>query len=89
MNPVLIVEVLSPTTSTYDHEEKFTAYRATPSFSEYLPVAQDAPRVAHYRRTGDGWVRQDVSGLDAAVALESVGCELRMSDIYEGVTFAV
>jgi Uma2 family endonuclease len=88
LNPVLIVEVLSPTTSTYDHEEKFRAYQAIPSFSEYLLVAQDAPRVTRYRRTEAGWVRQDVAGLDAVVALASVGCELRMSDIYEGVTFA-
>ena len=88
INPVLIVEVLWPTTFTYDHEEKFRAYQAIPSFSEYLLVAQDAPRVAHYRRTEAGWVRQDVTGIEVVVALESVGCELRMSDLYEGVTFA-
>lgn len=90
VNPVLIVEVLSPTTAARDIGDKFTAYQAIPSFSEYLLVSQDAPRVTHYvRRPGDVWERRDVSGLEAAVALESVGCELKMGDIYEGVTFVV
>jgi Uma2 family endonuclease len=88
VNPALIVEVLSPTTAARDQEDKFTAYQAIPSFSEYLLVAQDAPRVAHYRRTEAGWVRQDVTDPGAALALESVGCELKMGDVYEGVTFA-
>lgn len=63
----------------------FTPDEYFPSFSEYLLVAQDAPLVTHYRRTEAGWVRRDVAGLDGA--LESSGCELRVSDIREGVTF--
>lgn len=88
--PVLIVEVLSPTTAAHDHEEKFTAYRAIPTFHEYLLVAQDAARVTHYvRQPNSVWERRDVNSLDASLALESVGCELKMSDIYEGVSFSV
>lgn len=87
VNPVLIVEVLSPTTKARDTGDKFAAYQAIETFSEYLLVAQDAPRVTHYaRRPGGAWERRDVTGLGAVVALESVGCELKMSDIYEGVT---
>lgn len=89
VNPVLIVEVLTPTSAARDHGEKFAAYQAIETFSEYLLVAQDAPRVAHYRRTEGGWERRDVNGLDASVALESVGCELKMADVYEAVTFPI
>lgn len=89
LTPVLVAEVLSPTTAAHDQGEKFAAYKVIPSFSEYLLVEQDAPRVIQYVRQPSGvWVRRDVSGLGGAVALESVGCELRMSDIYEGVTFS-
>jgi Uma2 family endonuclease len=87
-NPVLIVEVLSPTTADHDREEKFAAYQAIPSFSEYLLMAQDAPHVTHYVRRLDGrWAREDVTNLDAAVTLESVGCTLPLREVYEDVTF--
>lgn len=87
VNPVLIVEVLSPTTAEHDRKEKFAAYQAITTFTEYLLVAQDAPRVIHYRRIGDVWERRDVAGLDATLPLESIGCALNVRDLYEGVTF--
>lgn len=90
LNPVLVVEVLSPTSAERDYEDKFTAYQAIQTFSEYLLVAQNAPRVTHYaRQTGGSWERRDVTGLDATLNLESIDCALRLHDIYEGVTFAV
>lgn len=91
VSPVLIVEVLSPSTSSHDFEEKFAAYQAIETFREYLLVAQDAPRVAHYARKADGllWGRRDLTGLDDSLALESIGCDLKMRDIYEGLTFSV
>ncbi len=89
VNPVLIVEVLSPATAGHDRKEKFAAYQAIPTFAEYLLIAQDAPRVTHYRRAGEVWERRDVSGLDAILPLESVGCALSVQDVYEGVTFPV
>ncbi|MGH9944069.1 MAG: Uma2 family endonuclease [Pyrinomonadaceae bacterium] len=90
VNPVLIVEVLSPTTATLDQGEKFAAYQAIETFAEYLLVAQDAPRVTLYtRQPGGAWTRRDVIDTDADLPLESVGCALRMRDIYEGVSFPV
>ena len=88
INPVLIVEVLSPTTASRDFEEKFTAYKAIATFREYLLIAQDAPRVTHYTRQADGdWARAEVSGLDAALTLDSIGGSLSLRDIYEDVKF--
>ena len=48
LNPILIVEVLSPSTDKRDREDKFTAYRAISSFEEYLLIAQDTPRVIRF-----------------------------------------
>lgn len=43
VNPVLIVEVLSPSAATYDLKDKFRAYQSIESFEEYLVVSQDQP----------------------------------------------
>ncbi|CAD5922180.1 putative protein sll1609 [Planktothrix agardhii] len=48
LNPLLIVEVLSPTTASYDRESKFRIYRTIPSFCKYLLIEQDEPFIEHY-----------------------------------------
>jgi Uma2 family endonuclease len=90
LNPVVIVEVLSPTSAARDYEDKFTAYQAIQTFSEYLLIAQDTPRVIHYTRQPEGgWERRDVIGLNATLTLTSINCALKLIDVYEGVTFTV
>lgn len=90
VNPTLIVEVLSPTSSMRDHNEKFTAYKAIESFMEYLLIAQDAPQVTHYVRQLDGqWESEVITDMSAEILLSSVGCRLSLAEIYEDVTFTV
>jgi Uma2 family endonuclease len=86
LNPVLVVEVLSPGTERLDRGDKFTAYKVVSTLREYLLVAQDAPRVTRYARQPDGsWTHEDVAGLDAVLILACVGCSLPLREIYEGV----
>ena len=88
VNPTLIVEVLSPTSSMRDHNEKFAAYKAIESFKEYLLIAQDAPQVTHYVRQSDGrWESEVITEMSAEIVLSSVGCSLSLAEIYEDVTF--
>lgn len=88
VNPVLIVEVTSPSTVTLDEGPKFIAYQAIATLREYLLVSQDEPRVTHYARRDNGaWERRDVTDLNASVELESVGCALKLRDVYDGVAF--
>lgn len=89
VNPVLVVEVTSPSTAGMDEGPKFVAYQAIPTLREYLLVSQDSPRVTHYTRRDDGsvWERRDVSDTDASLELESIGCALKLRDIYDGVAF--
>lgn len=90
VNPTLIVEVLSPTSSMRDRDEKFTAYKAIESFVEYLLIAQDAPHVTHYVRQLDGrWECEVVTDMTAEIVLSSVDCTLSLAEIYEDVTFTV
>ena len=88
VNPVLIVEVLSPSTETQDREAKFAAYQALPSFREYLLIAQDEVRLTHYtRQTGGVWLRQDRADLGGSLSLSSIACVLHLKDVYDGVVF--
>ncbi len=88
LNPVLIVEVLSPSTADYDRGAKFDHYRTIESLREYLLVWQDKKRVARYTKRDDGsWILNDFIGDDADIELNSIGCSLSMEDIYDKVDF--
>jgi Uma2 family endonuclease len=86
VNPLVIIEVLSPTTEAYDHGRKFSAYQSIESFREYLLVAQDRPHVVQYvRQPNDKWLRSEVGGLAGELKLETINCTLSLSDIYRRV----
>ena len=87
MNPVLVVEVLSPSTENYDRSTKFNWYRRIESLQEYVLVSQQMPRVERFVKRPEGWLFSDVDGLEATVRLESIDCTLALSDIYDRVTF--
>ncbi len=55
LNPLSIVEVLSPTTEHRDRTAKFDAYASVPSLGEIVLAATDERRIEVYRRDGDGW----------------------------------
>jgi Uma2 family endonuclease len=85
-NPVLIVEILSPSTERYDRGKKFQAYQTLGSFQEYLLIAQDAVLIEHFVRRSDTlWTFEVVTDPDAVIALASIGCTLRVGDVYEKV----
>ena len=61
-------------------------YRAIPSTRELLIVAQDGYEAELYRRQSDGtWLIVGAKGLDGKLTLESIGYELNLRDVYEGV----
>lgn len=86
LNPVLIVEVLSKSTETYDRVTKMEHYRTIPSLVEIVLFAQDRAHAEHWRRQEDGWWRvEEVGGLERTLALSSVGCELPLRAVYRKV----
>ncbi|HEU4327973.1 MAG TPA: Uma2 family endonuclease [Roseiflexaceae bacterium] len=87
-NPILIIEVLSPSTEQYDRGRKFQSYRTIAGFQEYLLVAQDTVRVEHFVRQSDLiWTMAEHSRPDAVVDLAAVGARLALEAIYEDVAF--
>ncbi len=87
INPIVIVEVLSPTTEGYDRGEKFAHYRQLPSLQEYVLVAQEQIHVEHYRREEKQWIFTDFQRREEILPLMSIQCELPLREIYELVTF--
>ena len=87
-NPILIIEVLSPSTEAYDRGDKFTYYKSIPSLKEYLLIAQHRPHVTQYVKQDDSsWSYSEVNDLTAVLQLPSIGCELALADVYQDVEF--
>lgn len=87
LNPSVIVEVLSPSTERYDRGEKFAHYRRLDSLQEYVLVAQSIRRIEHFQRAGDHWVLTEISDPEGELTLPSLGCTIKLSDIYDRVDF--
>ncbi len=86
-SPVLIVEVLLPSTRRYDLDEKMTAYLQIPSLRCYIIWEQHQPIAIVMRRSEGGFLRQQVQGVDKRIPLPFLGCELSMRDLYDGIEF--
>ena len=88
LNPTLLVEILSPSTESYDRGKKFQHYRLIPTFREYLLIAQDQPLIEHYVRQADNrWLLATFEQLGDVIALDSIGCTLGLADVYAGIKF--
>lgn len=81
VDPVVLVEVLSPSTETYDRGEKLRHYQRIPSLREVLFVAHDRHEVEIWRRSEDGWSRETV-GTGGVVELKSIACRLEVEALY-------
>ena len=87
-NPIVLIEVLSPTTEASDRGFKFERYQHIDTLKEYVLISQEKPRVETYLRQQDGsWRYQSFEGLNSSVAFQSVGVEVPLSEIYDGVMF--
>jgi Uma2 family endonuclease len=87
-NPLLIVEVLSPSTRTYDRMGKFELYKLLPSFQEYVLI--DTRKYAvetRFREEPDLWRIKTETNIDNAVNLRALGVSIPMVDIYENIVF--
>lgn len=87
-NPMLIIEVLSPTTQAFDRGKKFKYYRSIPSLKEYVLISQEEPLVeSYFRQDGKTWLYTVVRGLDDKVVLLSMAHEIELKEIYRKVAF--
>ncbi len=83
-DPVVIVEVLSPSTEAHDRGVKLVDYRHIPSVQEILLVATDAKRVEHWHRTGTAWAVVDLEVADR-IDLHAIGFDIPVEALYDGL----
>lgn len=89
LNPTVVIEVLSPSTAVYDRGEKLRAYLTVPSLKHYVLIESTTAYVEMLTRRDDGWLRTDASGMEGVLKLNSIEVELKLSELYLGVEFAV
>jgi Uma2 family endonuclease len=85
VDPILIVEILSPSTERTDRRLKLPAYQIMESVREIMLIDADSHHAELYRRQNDHWGIQLVRGAGATLFLASVEFRISMSELYEGI----
>ena len=83
-DPVVVFEVLSPSTGGYDRIVKGREYQATPSVRRYVMLEQDSIAAAVYVRSEAAWTHELLVA-DSILALPEIGVELPLAELYEGI----
>jgi Uma2 family endonuclease len=89
LNPTAIFEVLSSSTEAFDRGEKFNRLQTwNPTLKDYILVSQHQPRIeVHSRQPDGGWLYRRYLGVDAELTISSIGCRLKLADVYDRVKF--
>ena len=83
-SPILIVEVLSPSTSAYDRGLKFKQYQKLPSLQHYLMIAQNTWRVEWYwRNEANQWVITVLTEPEETLIIAELNLQLTVAEVYE------
>ncbi len=86
--PILLVEVLSPTTERTDRKEKLGVYKNIASLREYLIVSQEKTSIEVHRKLADEtWQTEIYDETDAEIRLDSIDFNLTLEEIYRRVNF--
>lgn len=82
LNPILIIEILSPTTAADDQGTKFMQYQSIASLKHYLLVDSREIGVLRYHKEADIWTPRLFEQLDDEVDLPALGIRLSLAEIY-------
>lgn len=85
LNPSVIIEVLSPSTRSYDRGDKFRLYRDIPTLRDYIRIDPESINVEifHLNDTSQ-WVLSEYRNISDTLTIESINISLELSEIYEG-----
>jgi Uma2 family endonuclease len=87
-NPLIVAEVLSVSTRSYDKDEKFLAYRTLPTFLEYLLIDQYEIHIEHFFKTDNKrWSFLEYDDINETLSLNSISFKISLTDIYDKVEF--
>ena len=85
VNPIVLFEVLSPSTESYDRGNKFKLYRSIPSLQNYILISSMEILAEVYTRSGDSWILNTAKSMDAHIHISAIEYDLQLKDIYAQV----
>lgn len=86
VEPIVLAEILSPSSFARDFHDKMRDYCAIPSLLYYLILSHEEPRVWLTSRVRDGWTpAESFAGLDEIVFLPDLNVSLSLAELYDGV----
>jgi Uma2 family endonuclease len=84
LNPILIIEILSESTETFDRGAKFSHYRQIPSLREYVLVSQDFQKIEKFElNSSSKWELDETTETITSINLNSIGCTLDLKEVYD------
>lgn len=86
-DPIVIIEIVSPTSYGHDAGRKVNRYREIETCQTILLVETERPRATLWQRHPDGWLVQDHIGLGSSFDLPPVGARIALSEVYAGIVF--
>ena len=87
-NPVVIFEILSPSTKNHDRGKKFNYYKEIPSFREYVLIDSTECFVEISRRQeSDSWKFESIADPNGHILISSIHYPLSMDELYRNVSF--
>jgi Uma2 family endonuclease len=81
VNPLVLVEVLSDSSESYDRGEKFAHYRRLGSLREYVLVSQRSPRIEVFSRKGAKWELTE-AGPGESILIPALEISLSVDELY-------
>ncbi len=88
LNPAVIIEVLSPSTESYDRGNKFFTYQQIFSLKEYILVDSKTEQIQTITKKDDGlWKFETITDINASITIHTIDQQILLSDIYDSVVF--
>ena len=85
IEPTVIIEILLPSTKSYDRGEKFRLYRDVPTLKAYILIDSESITIEAFRiNTSGHWELEEYKSLNEILAITAVDLAIPLHDIYEG-----
>ena len=80
-DPLIVLEVVSPSTATRDRTLKVEGYFSVPTIIHYLIVEPEVRKIVHFRRDDDGRLGTRIYG-EGIIHLDPPGVELPVAEVF-------
>jgi len=85
LNPVILIEVLSPSTKDYDRGSKFKLYRDIPTLKEYVLIDSETINIEIFAVNPEGyWELREYKDMNDVIEISHIDMQLSIEEIYSG-----